>query len=224
MREDDPHLGVDCASCHRGPDGGILGPFGAVTEAHPSTRSEHFTGAGSNALCLACHSRTIGPVIGLGRDFEEAELGERGYRCIDCHMAPIERRLAEGEELPLRQGRSHRLQTPRDPAFLRQAFAIEVEAEGEVLRVSIANRAGHRVPGLTDRVLRFTLELLDSSETVLDSFPLEVSRREPLELGRSLRVELPRAGAVRLRIVGRHEAASLLSPVTFLERVIELDG
>ena len=48
--------GVSCDTCHLGPDGVMLGPRGAQTDAHPTRRHTAFVGAGSNELCAACHS------------------------------------------------------------------------------------------------------------------------------------------------------------------------
>jgi hypothetical protein len=58
-------------------------------------------------------------------------------------MAPV---ADPGSEGPPR--RSHALQTPRDPTFLRRAFAVRLDRSGGGTALVVENRAGHRVPGL----------------------------------------------------------------------------
>ncbi len=219
-REDtseDPHrFGVSCSSCHLGAQGKILGPFGAPTDAHVSERHPSFVGTGSNALCLACHSTTIGPVIGIGKDFEQAG---RSERCIDCHMQPLERPLATspaseagGPSPPARAGRSHFLQGPRDPAFLAQAFVVEEvrHADGELL-VRIGNRAGHRVPGLTLRTLELRLEGGEEGP----ASRRRIDHEAWLPVGGSF--VLRTRGTDRARLVGHHTAPGAPAPVRFLD-------
>lgn len=223
VRDTDLHFGVDCNSCHLGPDGVIQGPWGAATDAHPSKQNELFGTVTSNELCLPCHSRSVGPVIGIGRDFDDAELADQGFTCVGCHMAPVERRIATGDELTARPGRSHRLQTPRDPGFLRQAFRIEASRTEAGALIEISNRAGHRVPGLNDRFLVFELELRSGADEVLVRDSLEISRSEPLRVAETLSLELEAPGAARLHVRGVHEAESLSEDVVFVDESLELD-
>ena len=227
-RATDVHLGVGCDACHLGPSGAMHGPWGAETAAHASVRDELFSELGSNELCLSCHSRSVGPVIGIGLDFDDEDLGERGYSCVGCHMAPVERPVAtdpeSGAVLAVRAGRSHLLQHPRDPSFLRQAFRIEARrAEGGAV-FSLANRAGHRIPGLNDREILFRIELLDANGEVLVLDSLEVTREEPIELGETLELPLSAVGADVLRVRATHEAKSLERAVQFLDERIPLGG
>ena len=123
------HHGVDCRSCHLGPDGAIHGPWGAPSPGHTSVQDDTFVEAGSNALCISCHRVSIGPVIGIAKDFEDGALEARGYSCVGCHMAPVERSMAiddrTGEPLPPRRGRSH---AKADPTRARTAFLPSVLA------------------------------------------------------------------------------------------------
>ena len=218
-REENVHWGVDCQTCHLGPGGEIHGPWGEEQEAHGSLKDELFTELGSNELCLSCHSRSVGPVIGIGRDFDDEELGERGFSCVGCHMAPVERPIAndpEGKiEYAPRKGRSHALQTPRDPGFLRQAFGLSARRTegGVVLRV--ANRAGHQIPGLNDRLIIFQVRALDARGELVAEDELEISRSEAIELGQTLELGLEGADIARLAVTGVHEAKSLVEAVEF---------
>lgn len=193
-READPHLGIDCAACHLGPDGTWLGPRGAATDAHPTAASPHLTAPGSSALCARCHSTNIGPVIGIAKDFQEGGLEAKGFSCVGCHMAPLP---AEGDA-PAR--RSHLIQTPRDPAFLRLAFEPELRRDGGALRVVVHNRAGHRVPGLIGRMLRFRAEALDAAGAVVATAETTLDVDKHVPLGASF--ELALDGGVRIRLVG----------------------
>ena len=138
-RAENLHLGIACESCHDDGTGTQLGPRGTATDAHPSKISSYMSTPGSNELCSSCHTTNIGPVIGIAKDFAAAKLAERGLSCVGCHMAPLERSWAT--DAPARLGRSHALQTPRDPSFLRLAFALALETSSGKTK---ANRnAGH---------------------------------------------------------------------------------
>ena len=227
VREAARHLGVDCNACHLGPEGAMHGPFGVDSSAHTSVADELFTSARSNELCIGCHKKSVGPVLGIAKDFTDAKLGERGYSCVGCHMAALSRPIATdpaGTEIyPERLGRSHLLQHPRDPSFLRQSFGREVARTPEGVRVAIHNRAGHRLPGLADRRLVFTIELVDAAGSALASEERLVSRNEQLPLGAHLDMTLPALEAAHaVHILGRHSAESLTETVTFLDEHIEL--
>ena len=227
LRSVDPHFGVDCNACHLDANGAVHGPTGIATEAHVSVQSGLFTDTGSNELCYGCHSRSIGPVIGIARDFDDEDLGDSGFSCVGCHMASAERPVANDPETgvagPLRPGRSHALQTPRDPHFLRQAFDLRVEQRQTIKGLVIANRAGHRVPGLNDRVLQFELEALGADNSVLKAETLTISRETPLDLGEELWFVLP-AGAENARVRAKHTAKSLECAVLFCDESLPVDS
>ena len=88
------------------------------------------TDARSSELCAVCHKTNIGPVVGIAKDYFASKQAERGRTCVGCHMAKVERAWADGEGVPVRVGRSHAIQTPRDPSFLRQAFALSWSPRG----------------------------------------------------------------------------------------------
>lgn len=218
-REDTLHLGVSCESCHEGPGGAMLGPRGTETSAHPSVQSEYMSEPGSNALCASCHATNIGPVIGIAKDFEKAKLAERGFSCVGCHMGLVERRWAEDPEAPgespVRSGRSHAIQTPRDPAFLRLAFEVELVTEGKP-RVVVRNRAGHRVPGLTGREIVFRAVLLDDSGAEIETQELTFDTSAFLPVDGSRGIEFTESGS-QVRLTGNHVDPRADEPVLFLD-------
>jgi hypothetical protein len=214
-REELRHFGVSCEACHLGPHGEMLGPRGLEPDgsdgepAHTSARSETMVGPGSNELCAACHRTTVGPVIGVAKDFELTDQEGHGRTCVGCHMRPYARE--DGTV-----GRSHRLQTPRDPAFLRRAFELSIEVAGRETVVVVANRAGHRVPGLVGRDLTFAVELLDEAGDVLAEERLELTTRAFLPADGDVRIALAATGA-RVRVRAEHADPRLAEPVRFLE-------
>lgn len=209
-RADDRHDGVNCRTCHLGPDGTWLGATGAETDAHGTAASPHL--ADANELCMSCHSTTIGPVVGLGRDFRRAKMAERGRSCVGCHMRP--RELPEDAPEDARPGRSHALQTPRDPAFLRRAFHLRhVSRDGESVLV-IENQAGHRVPGLEGREIRFEVSGQGASaQRTLDT-------RAHLRVDGSIEVPLS-AAAETLRVRGLHKDPRAVDEIEFLDESLE---
>ena len=226
-RDSDLHLGVSCEACHRGPEGEILGPRGTPTDAHPSRAAETFIGAGTDALCSSCHATFIGPVLGLARDFAGSAAAAAGASCVGCHMAPVERSFATtpgsdgapDQVAPLRRGRSHSLQTPRDPAFLARAFSLAAAREGQQTVLTLSNQAGHRVPGLIGRELTFEVTLLDAAGGELERQELVIDASAPLTSEAPLRVTFAQPGA-SVRIHALHSDPRLLHPVPFLERTL----
>lgn len=229
-RDDARELGVTCVACHGGPDGVILGPRGTPTDAHASRRAETFVGAGTNALCASCHATFVGPVIGVSRDFADSARAAGGGSCVECHMAEVERSFASTPAAdggapaaaPVRKGRSHALQTPRDPAFLRRAFGLSTAVEGGRALLRVENRSGHRVPGLIGRELTLTATLLDGAGRELASQVLEIDASVPLETDETRTLELGAAGA-RVRVRGSHVDPRLLEAVEFLDVELPLD-
>ena len=219
-REDNLVHGISCDSCHLGPDGAYLGPWGAPTSAHASVASPIHQGAGSDALCIVCHARNVGPVIGIAKDYQKKFAGEGKETCVGCHMAPVERRWgtpAEGEEEPpIRSGRSHALQTPRDPAFLRQAFELSASKTDAGCVVTIGNRAGHRIPGLIGREIEFQAKVLDASGKVIAEGEVGIDKRRFLPVGGETRIELEKAGT-EVHVIGIHDAPTAIKPIEFLD-------
>jgi nitrate/TMAO reductase-like tetraheme cytochrome c subunit len=220
VRENERDLGISCESCHLGPENTMLGPRGTPTDAHPSKQSETMTGLGSSAVCITCHKVNIGPVIGIAKDFESSKQAERGRSCVGCHMAQVERRWAtakEGaEQPPLRTGRSHAIQTPRDPTFLRRAFELSVRTEGKTTFVTLANQAGHRVPGLVGRSIEFEARVLGANGEELGRGTLTLDERSYLPVDGKLEIEVAAAGA-EVSVVGKHHDPRVSEPVMFLE-------
>lgn len=220
VRDDARHLGISCESCHLGPDGAMNGPRGTATDAHPSRLSDTMSAPRSSVLCASCHRVNIGPVIGIAKDFESSKQSERGRSCVGCHMAQVERRWAtapEGaEQPPVRLGRSHAIQTPRDPGFLRQAFGLSVRKDGGSTFVAIANQAGHRVPGLVGRRLEFEVRVLDGSGKELGRGALVLDERAYLPVDGKLEVEVAATGA-EVSVVARHTDPRASEPIVFLE-------
>jgi hypothetical protein len=150
------HEGVNCTACHE-KDGAMHGPFGAKTDAH-----------GSSGLCLSCHKTKIDVVLPVGKDFVESGLEQQGKSCVGCHMEEVERHLAVspvtgkavGEK---RKGRSHYVLGPNDAEFCGTAFEMTAKpADGQMI-LSVANKAGHRVPGLRIRAFHFHVQQQDGA-------------------------------------------------------------
>jgi len=211
------HFGVSCETCHLDTDGTLLGPHGAENGSHPSRASETLIGAGSNALCAACHGTNIGPVVGLAKDFERSSVAAEGGSCVGCHMAP---RPAPTATEPERTVRSHALQTGRDPSFMRRAFEVSVRTTATRTVVVLENRAGHRVPGLLGRDLEFTAEVLGPGGEILGTGELLVNTRAYLPVDEALELPLEARGrSVRLRGVHQDPLSKLALP--FLDEELE---
>lgn len=216
-RDSDLARGIACESCHDDGTGTQLGPRGTPTDAHPSRVSPYMSAPGSNELCSSCHTTNIGPVLGVAKDFVTAKLAERGLSCVGCHMAPVERAWAK--DAPLRTGRSHALQTPRDPAFLRLAFGLEFVPAGARAKLVVRNQAGHRVPGLVGRKLTFQAELLGADGTTLERQTLELDERAYLPVDGAKELVFQQPG-VRVRVTAVHTDPRAKAPIPFLDETL----
>ncbi len=217
-RVEDREHGISCDACHLGASGAMLGANGATTDAHATERSAVLTSEGSSALCAACHSTNIGPVVGIAKDYFTSKQAERGRSCVGCHMAIVERAATESGAGVI-AGRSHLLQTPRDPIFLARAFELSLEDRSGKAVVVVQNRAGHRVPGLKGRVIRFGVFPEDAAD---DAKPeaervLDVGRYLPVD--GKVEIALSRA-APSVRVRGWHHDPRAEKPVQFLDLVV----
>ncbi len=222
-REAERHLGVDCRTCHLAADGETLrGPWGRSTRAHPTQRSSQFTEEDSS-LCLRCHGTTIGPVIGIARDFVSSDQAGLDLSCIGCHMPRLRGSVAtlEGEPSPIRPRRSHRLETPRDPRFLARAFGLSARVEEGHALLAIENLAGHRVPGTTRRELTLRVELIDRFGDVVAVRERVFDHRHYLPVEQTVTVEFEEGGAA-LRVRGLHQTEGMRRPQEFLDLQLPL--
>ncbi len=219
FREDDRHLGITCESCHLGPGGKMLGPRGTPTSAHPSQASSVFVEDRSNALCASCHRFNIGPVVGIAKDFEQGQLAARGLSCLGCHAADVEMQFATAsgnETPPVRKGKSHAIQTPRDPAFLRRAFELTFQVRGAQTVVTVKNMAGHRVPGLIGRWIEFEARGTDAQGKALSPGKLKLDTSAYLPLDQSLDIVIE-GSAAKVHVTGHHLDPRADGPIVFLE-------
>lgn len=224
--DQDAHHGVSCATCHEGPGGTILGPRGGATDAHPTKQDASFLPEGGDRLCISCHATSVGPVIGLAKDFLASDRRKGGAGCVDCHMRPLERPVAEEQgkpAYPSRRTRSHALQTPRDPAFMARAFGFEAaRGEGDLVRLELVNLTGHRVPGLAGRELAAKVRALDAQGALVAEDELLVDRSSPVPADGRAALEFAAKGARRLDIELRHLGPGLDEPVLVRSARIDL--
>ncbi|MEY2980718.1 MAG: hypothetical protein RL562_945 [Planctomycetota bacterium] len=220
-RTEDPHEGITCASCHA-TRRGIAGPFGAPTDAHVSESHPAFSEQGSVHLCSSCHDLRIGPVLPLGRDFREADLGSRGKSCVGCHMPSVRRPIANDPNTgspsgPERRGRSHALRGPSDPDFAASAFKVVARPDGDRIELAVGNRAGHRIPGLESRRFEFAVIQRDEAGAEVGRSTVTFDAENPLRAAETRRFRFPKSDrAVRVDILGSHVHGS--SPPTIFQR------
>ncbi len=234
VREADRHLGVTCTTCHLAADGEtMLGPAGHDNPAHPSQADVRFDEAQSNELCISCHATTIGPVIGIAKDFVASDQAGLGSSCVDCHMGRVTRAWSEPwetgiEPSPERRGRSHRIKTPRDPKFLASAFLLEARGTEGGAELVLSNQTGHRVPGLVDRTIAFKVSLLDADGEELAKVERTFDTRAFLPVEEEVILELEASGSakgkgVQLRVRGLHSPPGAKDTQVFLERSYQLE-
>lgn len=222
-RDRDAHFGVSCASCHEGKDGAMLGPFVVSTPAHTSTQDPRFTDESPDDVCIACHATTVGPVLGIAKDFVDTDQASKGKSCVGCHLQRVTRPIAAEAGKPAyeaRPGRSHALQTPRDATFLRRAFRFTARVEGSETVVAVHNECGHRVPGLIGRTIRLEFAPVDAAAGTSPG-RLEIDRKTPLATDGLLEVRLA-GSAKRVRVTGVHDAPGFDEPASFLDVTVDV--
>ncbi len=224
VRADGRDVGISCEACHLGPDGAMLGATGAQTPAHTSAKSEHMSDK-SSAMCAVCHSTNIGPVVGIAKDFVAAKLDEKGKSCVGCHMAVVERKPSDGGAAPdgggaARRGRSHEIQTPRDPTFLARAFEPSVRVDGGKTIVVLKNKAGHRIPGLIGRKIEFQVEVLGADGKPAGKGSLVLDAKNYLPVEKSSEISVAGTGK-SVHVRGLHHDPRAEKPVDFLDVTLE---
>jgi hypothetical protein len=227
--EETLHTGISCISCHQGPEGEMLGPFADAepTDAHASKQGAAFgEGTLADAICINCHRTNVGPVIGIAKDFETTRQADKGLSCVGCHMSAVDRPAAlvpqeDGSLLAsqVRRGRSHALQTPRDPDFLAGAFGLEARLTATGAELLITNQAGHRVPGLKTRSMTFTVTLIDAdgeSTHLIDS-------RSYLPVDGTIAIAIEaKTPPTKLHVKATHLWAGVKGPVVFIDKSLNL--
>lgn len=170
---------VTCAACHVR-DGVIWGPYDDSAAPHPTGFDPRFR---TTQVCYRCHNVVSGPAqfynVGPCGTYAEYEgryfMQERGLICQSCHMPLVDRPVADGG--PIRRGRQHLWRGGHDPEMIKQAVAIDVEADprdpepGEHVRftLTLVNAgAGHKIPtGDPDRFFTVEFEVRDETGAVL---------------------------------------------------------
>jgi hypothetical protein len=178
--------GITCAVCHVR-DGSILGPGPGGDAPHPVTRGGDVL---SQRLCESCHnvqgrlSDVLICTFTTGDEWRASAMADEGKGCIDCHMPPVSRPMAEGEGA--RHGRKHTwtgagiAKLPELVKPLREDYSSGYDIEVQARRVSTSGgeekvlidaaitnaRAGHELPtGDPERFITFEVILRDRGGT-----------------------------------------------------------
>lgn len=153
VRADRFHEGIGCIECHRRGDG-VEGPLPTTEAACNPVQNPAFR---TNAVCFPCHA-----AHGSMDELAASEWGRRGTTCQECHMPIVLRPSANGG--PVRQVRSHRMLSQRDPEFLQKAVTTTAAVEGRKVVVTIHNdNTGHNFPGeIFNREVFLKVILLDA--------------------------------------------------------------
>jgi hypothetical protein len=172
MRNDSPHSGVTCLTCHLDSMQTIHSSGEPMFVPHITVQDPAYA---TGAICSGCH-----PV---------AENNE--YDCQVCHMPEIDGGWADGPRFEKIAGmlhHSHVFAGSRDPEMIGSGLAMEVEPGGNSLRVEVANLVdAHHVP-ITGQH-RLEVALSRSSGRPMQREPVK------LEAGGQVELTLPRAGA-----------------------------
>jgi hypothetical protein len=172
-REESPHSGVDCLSCHVDSSGTIWGTGETLYVPHFTRREPSYSTA---AACAPCHP--------LARGSE--------YDCQLCHMPDQSGPPAAGPHLEQTAGathRSHRIVGSRDPEMAASGVSLEVKLVGDNVKFEVTNLVdAHELPANKRRGLLVAL-CEPGKKTPLWN---ELIKLEP---GGSVELSAPRSGA-----------------------------
>lgn len=135
-RQTHPEEGVSCLTCHQGADGSILGRNDVPSApCKPRASAEMI----SVDMCASCHNQHK-----TTDQWHASQYPQQGTTCSDCHMLPVERKLADGTTRP---GRAHVYPGAHDTQMLKKAGRLDVRVEGRDVLVALTNvGAGHNFP------------------------------------------------------------------------------
>jgi hypothetical protein len=128
--------GINCLTCHGLPGGGVA----ASRDVHnapcqpkkePRLKSAEF--------CAVCHN----PTHYAYDEWKTSNAAKKGYDCVSCHMAVVERDTPHGK----RKGRSHYMPGGFDWDQVNRAVSIEDSYKDRKLSVKLVNNCGHKFPG-----------------------------------------------------------------------------
>ena len=136
---------ISCATCHV-KDGVVYGPYGDTNAPHPTKRGEFLM---TEQVCTSCHQaearypvQNLGCFFTTGEEWAASPYAERGETCQSCHMPHVDRKIAEGFDVPVRRTRRHWFGgslIPKKPEYAKELEPLqEVYGSGVTFDVAIA--------------------------------------------------------------------------------------
>jgi len=153
-RSADREDGVNCLSCHDMGGGRLAGSTPEVTGPCNPVFDERLA---TVEHCAVCHNQH-----GTVDEWAQTDFAKQvpPVGCIDCHMAEVERRRADGTIVG---GRNHTMHAAHDLEVIRRAPRVDVEVGESVVRIAVTNvGAAHNFP--TDeraRAVDLVVQVLD---------------------------------------------------------------
>lgn len=177
--------GVNCLTCHLGPDGKMHGPKpGLPSPFHGIAVDDKFF-SGTGVVCLRCHGSKLYPKMNLAGDYEKYTK-ETGMTCLTCHMPEVERSASVLSRRTT--GRSHAMSPEKSGA---KAFTISQDGD----EFALLNSGTHPMPYSKSRRLLVRVSNGDKmiQERVITSDdPLQVGERVtfPIDQNLDIRVDV----------------------------------
>jgi len=178
-RSEHPKLGVNCLTCHLGPDGKMHGPkTDKISPFHGITPNEEIFSK-TDRLCLTCHGSGELPKMNALASTK----GKRAKRCIDCHMPIVKR--PPSVLTPRRECRSHEFSLGKAAS---KGLTAEVDGDKLILKSSSV----HPIPHLPGRGI--IVQIFKADGGILLS--LTRDRENPIGPGGSAEISRPKGSGV----------------------------
>jgi predicted CXXCH cytochrome family protein len=143
--------GVSCLSCHGLADGSVAAARDVPGAPCRPRRDDRLK---TPEFCGACHNPSHSA-------YDEWKRSKSGKSCVGCHASK------EGKF-------THRMRGCDDPEFVKSGLDWSCDVAGGMLRVTLTNRSGHKLPSeVPTRLLRVRVRLDEREEEVLFRRPMK---------------------------------------------------
>jgi hypothetical protein len=173
LRKTDQDFGVSCLVCHMDKSGAMHGPPASIDAMfHANITSEAHMNP--TALCGTCHGQPSVPEHSQLASFKEGKAAKEGKNCATCHMPAITRlqSTASFEKIP---GRRHTWIGGRSVQMLKSAAELTIQRSEKKAIVSVANQAGHHIPGDALRAIILDVKISGASGNIIQSERISIS-------------------------------------------------
>lgn len=176
LRNRNRDSGVSCLVCHLDVDGAMHGPPAtAETSFHANVTNPVYREP--TLLCSTCHGQPNVPEHDQVSSFLKSRFASKKKSCAICHM-PAVKRLQSTASYESSPGRKHTWQGSRSLSQLKRAATLAFEFASAKATLTVANKAGHILPGSMLRIIVLDVQILAPDGTPRQLAQFTISGRK----------------------------------------------